>query len=130
MKDPSCGIAGARVQPLLERKAWRKVFMEKNIKKLIFGLILLVLLTPLGLLAVGETFGEWSNEEVREKLGFVPPGLEELSTLWRAPLPDYAFSGGDSSMTIAAAAYILSAVIGVVICGGLLYVIGKKVAKD
>jgi cobalt/nickel transport system permease protein/cobalt/nickel transport protein len=33
-------------------------------------------------------------------------------------------------MTVAAAVYILSAVIGVVVCGGLLYFIGKKVAKD
>jgi len=33
-------------------------------------------------------------------------------------------------MTVSAAAYILSAAIGVAICGGLLYLIGKKVAKD
>jgi len=104
--------------------------MDKTIKKLAIGLMLLVILTPLGLLAVGETFGEWGPEEVKEKLGFVPPGLEKLSGLWSAPLPDYAFSGGDESMTVAAAVYILSAVIGVVVCGGLLYFIGKKVAKD
>ncbi|MDD1749702.1 MAG: PDGLE domain-containing protein [Methanothrix sp.] len=104
--------------------------MDKTIKKLAIGLMLLVILTPLGLFAVGETFGEWGPEEVKEKLGFVPPGLERLSSFWSAPLPDYAFSGGDGSMTAAAAAYILSAVIGVVVCGGLLYFIGKKVAKD
>ena len=46
------------------------------------------------------------------------------------PLPDYALPGGGDSMTTAAAAYILSAVIGVVVCGGLLYFVGKKVAKD
>ena len=45
-------------------------------------------------------------------------------------LPDYALPGGGDSMTVAAAAYILSAVIGVVVCGGLLYFVGKKVAKD
>jgi hypothetical protein len=80
--------------------------------------------------AVGETFGEWSVEEIKEKLGFVPPGLERLSGLWNAPLPGYAFSVGDESMTLAAAAYIISAAIGVVVCGGLLYFIGKKIAKD
>ena len=104
--------------------------MDKTVRKLAIGLMLLVILTPLGLLAVGETFGEWGPEEVKEKLGFVPPGLESLSDLWSAPLPDYALPGGDESMTGAAAAYILSAVIGVVMCGGLLYLIGKKVAKD
>jgi hypothetical protein len=104
--------------------------MDKTVRKLAIGLMLLVILTPLGLLAVGETFGEWGPEEVKEKLGFVPPGLESLSDLWSAPLPDYALPGGGESMTGAAAAYILSAVIGVVMCGGLLYLIGKKVAKD
>lgn len=105
--------------------------MDKIIKKLAIGLGLLIILTPLGLLAVGETFGEWGPEEIKEKLGFVPPGLESLSSLWSAPLPDYSLPGGDSgSMTGAAAAYILSAIIGVVICGGLLYFVGKKLARD
>lgn len=104
--------------------------MDKIIKNLAIGLVLLIILVPLGLLAVGETFGEWSNEEVKEKLGFVPPGLEQLSSLWSAPLPDYAFPSGGESMTVAAAAYILSAVIGVVVCGGLLYFMGKKIARD
>ena len=104
--------------------------MDKIVRNFAIGLILLIILTPLGLLATGETFGEWGLGELKEKLGFVPPGLEKLSGLWNAPLPDYAFSGGDESMTFAAAAYILSAVIGVIICVGLLYFIGKKLAKD
>lgn len=104
--------------------------MDKIIRNFAIGLVVLIILAPLGLLAVGETFGEWSNEEVKEKLGFVPPGLEELSALWSAPLPDYALPGGGDSMSAAAGAYILSAVLGVLICGGILYFIGKKVAKD
>jgi hypothetical protein len=44
-------------------------------------------------------------------------------------MPDYAFTGGEASESMAAVAYILSAVIGVVICGGLLYVVGKRFAK-
>ena len=104
--------------------------MDKLVRNLSIALLLLIILTPLGLLAVGETFGEWSTEEVEEKLGFVPPGLEQLASLCGAPLPDYAFPGGSESMTVSAAAYILSAVIGVLICGGLLYFVGKRVAKD
>ena len=34
------------------------------------------------------------------------------------------------SMSVSRDAYILSAVIGVLVCGGLLYFIGKKIAKD
>jgi len=104
--------------------------MDKIYRKFAIGLALLIILTPLGLLAVGETFGEWSAEEIEEKIGFVPPGLEEISNFWKAPLPDYALPGGTESTTTAAATYILSALIGVVICGGLLYLAGKRVAKD
>jgi hypothetical protein len=104
--------------------------MEKIVRNLAIGLLLLIILAPLGLLAVGETFGEWGPEEVKEKLGFVPPGLEELSGIWNAPMPDYDLPGGGESMTMSSAAYILSAVIGVVVSGGILYFIGKKAVKD
>jgi hypothetical protein len=104
--------------------------MDKIVRNLAIGLLLLMIFAPLGLLAAGETFGEWGSEELQEKLGYVPSGLEQLSGLWNAPLPDYAFPGGGDSMTVSAAAYILSAVIGVVVGGGLLYFVGKKIAKD
>jgi len=104
--------------------------MDRIIRNFVIGLVALIILAPLGLLAVGETFGEWGPEEIKEKLGFVPPGLEQLSSLWSAPMSDYALPGIGDSMTAAAAAYILSAVFGVVICGALLYFVGKKVAKD
>jgi hypothetical protein len=103
--------------------------MDKLVRNSAIGLVLLIILAPLGLLAVGETFGEWTPEEVKEKLGFVPPGLEQLSSLWSAPMPDYVIPGGEST-TISAVAYLISALIGVVICGGLLYYVGKRVAKD
>ena len=104
--------------------------MDKTVRNLAIGLVALIILAPLGLLAVGETFGEWGNEELEAKIGFVPSGLERLSSLWSAPMPDYALPGIGESMTAASAAYILSAVIGVVICAGLLYIIGKRIAKD
>ncbi len=104
--------------------------MDKTVRNLAIGLVALIILAPLGLLAVGETFGEWGNEELEEKIGFVPSGLERLSSLWSAPMPDYALPGIGESMTEASAAYILSAVIGVLICAGLLYIIGKRIAKD
>ncbi len=103
--------------------------MDKTIRNFAIGLALLIILAPLGLLAVGETFGEWGSGELKEKLGYVPSGLEGLSSFWRAPIPDYALPG-DESQTGTVAAYILSAAIGVVVCGGALYLIGKKVAKD
>jgi hypothetical protein len=103
--------------------------MDKTTRNFAIGLVLLIILAPLGLLAAGETFGEWGSGELKDKLGYVPMGLEKLSSFWKAPIPDYALPG-DESQTGMVAAYILSAAIGVVICGGVLYLIGKKVAKD
>jgi PDGLE domain len=104
--------------------------MDKTYRNLAISLALLIVLVPLGLFAAGETFGEWGPQEVKERLGFVPPGMEQLSNFWKAPLPDYALPGGHESTTAAAATYILSAVIGVAVCGGLLYLVGKRIARD
>lgn len=89
-----------------------------------FGLLwallgLLVLLTPLGLLASGTAWGEWAAEELEEMgLGFIPHGLAALSGLWQAPLPDYTVGQLDERL-----AYILSGALGValvvVACWGL-----------
>jgi cobalt/nickel transport system permease protein len=68
-------------------------------------LALLMLLTPLGILAAGTAWGEWSasdfsNPEMRQKIASAsgnvtppaqqPPGLQRLSSLWSAPFPQYA----------------------------------------
>lgn len=66
----------------------------------------------------------------RREAGVRPSGLEGLSSFWqKAPLPDYAFEGDESGQG-AVIAYILSAVIGVVVGGGVLYFVGKKIAKN
>jgi hypothetical protein len=102
--------------------------MDTTIKNMLIGLVILIILTPLGLLATGETFGEWGLEELKEKLGFVPKGLEEQSAIYNAPLPDYAVPGHESGTSLSIG-YIASAIIGVVVCAGLLYVVGKSIAK-
>jgi cobalt/nickel transport system permease protein/cobalt/nickel transport protein len=45
--------------------------MDKIMKTFAIGLVTLIILAPLGLLAVGETFGEWGTEEIKEKVGFL-----------------------------------------------------------
>ena len=66
---------------------------------------LLLLCTPLGILAAGTAWGEWSasdlaNEGTRAQISaasgnheppaFVPQGLQKMSSLWTAPFPGYA----------------------------------------
>ena len=56
------------------------------------------MLSPLGLLLpahfkAGSAWGEWGADEMQKLVGYVPKGLEKLSSLWNAPMPDYAFKG-------------------------------------
>lgn len=99
--------------------------MDKLLRNLMIGLLALVILTPLGLLASGTAFGEWGTDEIKDKLGFVPQGVEKLSSLWNAPLPDYSVPGIGPNF-----GYIIAAVLGVVICGGVMYLAGKKYIRD
>lgn len=107
--EPSLLAASAPAAPM-PRRLWA-------------GLALLLLLTPLGLVAAGTAWGEWSAEEfateggraeiARASLGAAPPdeaprGLETLSTLWTAPLPDYA----PSFMRSEGFGYLLSGMFG------------------
>jgi cobalt/nickel transport system permease protein len=69
------------------------------------GLAALMILTPVGLLAAGTAWGEWGVEDfkdpkAREQMAVAshnlapppeaPKGLERLSSIWTAPMPDYA----------------------------------------
>jgi cobalt/nickel transport system permease protein len=76
------------------------------------GLGILIVASPLGLLAPGTAWGEWGTEELTQMgLKAVPAGLEKLSTLWGAPLADYDLPAlGNANF-----GYILSAVVGIAI---------------
>jgi cobalt/nickel transport system permease protein len=86
-------------------------------------LALLMLLTPVGILAAGTAWGEWSasdfsNHEMRQKIASAsgnvapptaqPQGLQRLSSLWSAPFPQYA----PPFVRQPAFGYVMSAVFG------------------
>ena len=99
------------------------------------GLGVLIVLSPLGLLLpehfkAGSAWGEWGADEVRELIGYIPKGLEKFSSLWSAPIPDYAFKGWETRPIISLCfAYILSAVIGALVCIGIVLILGKFLNK-
>lgn len=103
--------------------------MDKTLKYILIGLAILIILTPIGLFLGGDTFAEWSVQEVRDRLGYVPSGMSSLSNIWNAPLPDYAVPILGNSTVGHAAGYVASAIIGVALCGGALYLLGKFLAK-
>jgi len=84
---------------------------------------MLMILTPLGILAAGSAWGEWlasdySNPALRQQIAHssfqqpvplrAPEGLQRLSSLWTAPFVRYA----PPYVTSAAFGYLLSAMFG------------------
>jgi cobalt/nickel transport system permease protein len=88
---------------------------ETNKKPIpVFALVaVLIVATPLGLLATGTAWGEWGADEIAEvvtggnALGYTPSGLANGWSL-NSLMPDYGLEGMNE-----VAAYILSAIIGV-----------------
>ena len=93
------------------------------------GLLVLVVLTPLGLwlpekFHAGPAWGEWSLTEVKKLVGYVPKGMQRSSDLWRAPLPDY-----EAPRLRPALGYVLSALIGAGVALGIAFLLGRALAK-
>jgi cobalt/nickel transport system permease protein len=78
------------------------------------GLIVLIVATPLGLLAPGTAWGEWGADQLGGLgLKFIPQGLQALEGLWGAPMANYDLPAlGNSSL-----GYILSALVGIILIG-------------
>ena len=83
----------------------------------------LVVFTPLGLLAPGGAFGEDAPEDLdlgNLGLNAIPTGLAKYTGFWNHTLlGDYGFSDGSHL----ALAYVLSAVVGILVVGLAVYLI-------
>ena len=103
--------------------------------KLWIGITVLIILSPLGLILpehfkAGNAWGEWGAGEMRKLVGYIPKGLVKLSSLWNAPMPDYAFKGWEEKgLSHLSIAYIISAIIGVIIIVIAALIIGKILSK-
>jgi len=86
--------------------------------KLWIGIVVLIILSPLGLILPKhfKAGGAW--------------GEAKLSSLWKAPLPDYAFKGWEEKgLSHSSIAYIISALLGIVIIVIAVWLIGKILLK-
>ena len=98
--------------------------LQPSLRKLWITVALLMLLTPLGILAGGTAWGEWSTNQVNAAASQkeVPTvsqtqpqptatrvGLQRLSSLWTAPIPNYA----PQFVKSPSFGYLLSAMFGV-----------------
>lgn len=87
---------------------------------------LLIAIAPIGLLAEGTAWGEWSTEELAKKTGlsYTPEGMLN-GFEWHAMIPDYSAGGlGDT------AGYYLSAIIGAAVLIGLFKAISALIKPE
>lgn len=93
-------------------------------RKLGYGIVSLVLLSPLGIIIpamakAGGAWGEWGSDELREVAGFIPEGLARLETAWKAPLSDYILPAGpQESLLWQVLWYVLCGATGIAVAGG------------
>jgi cobalt/nickel transport system permease protein len=115
------GVSGLRRMPVPIIPA---ASAQRSPGRLWWAVALLMLFTPLGILAAGTAWGEWSsadlmNPKTRAQIGAasgyhalpssVPAGIQQLSSLWTAPFPGYAPRFVRSPIL----GYLLSAMFGV-----------------
>lgn len=94
------------------------------LRPLWIGLGILILLTPLGLLAQGTAWGEWASKELNTLLGFIPEGLKGLEGFWTSLMPDYNIPGFDSKAK-SALGYVISAALGSAVIVFTIYIAGR-----
>ncbi len=100
--------ASAPATPVSYRKFW-------------WALGVLIVLSPLGLLASGTAWGEWGAEELQKMLGYLPAGMQRLADTWsHAPFGDYSLPGFEGFWS-SAIIYIICAILGVGVISLLTY---------
>ena len=105
-------------------------------RKLWIGLIVLVVLTPLGVLVpralhVGTAWGEWSPQEIKARTGSVPAGMARQAQTYQAPLPGYARPGKAPKSPVGQSVWtIVSAAVGVGVVVVLALLLGRLLARN
>jgi cobalt/nickel transport protein len=103
-------------------------------KKLWIGVGILALLSPLGIIlpalfGAGGAWGEWSLGEMKKLVGYFPEGMRKLAHIWKSPMPDYTVPGQQPGLAIESLGYVLSAIVGIAITAGAVYVITKLLGR-
>ena len=113
----------------------KEVKMSKFQKKLLFFLLGLCILTPVGIFLpiffdAGDAWGEWSAKTVKDLVGYIPSGLEKYSKVWSAPIPDYTMNAGDTSVVHQSGYYIVSGIVGATLTYVVMLLISKLIVRD
>jgi len=113
----------------------RGLKMDKLQKKILFILLILCIITPIGILLpmvfdAGDAWGEWSAQTLNDMIGYVPQGLAKYSDVWDAPLTDYTMNSQDTSMVHQSGYYIVSGIFGATVSYVVMLVISRLIIRN
>src|SRR5208282_1171124 len=99
-------------------------------KKLLAGLLIMALLSPLGIwlpqkFGAGDAWGEWDTDKIERLIGYVPAGMKKIAGIWKAPVRGYHFGGDNATMAAQALYYIVSGFIGIIVAVSVVYLISR-----
>lgn len=106
-----------------------EVSFIKRYKMLLIPLGVLIVLSPLGLIATGTAWGEYSTEEIKSMVGYIPKGMAAMADKWNALFPDYSLPALGNGAAGSVGGYILSAVVGMVLIVGLILLTSTLITK-
>lgn len=115
--------------PSLQEPQTEKVSFFARYKVIIIPICIMILLTPLGLLATGTAWGEWGADEIKQSIGYIPKGFAALADKWNALMPDYSLPILGSGQAGSVGGYILSAVVGVLVVAVCIVLMSKLLVK-
>ncbi|MCL5237648.1 MAG: cobalamin biosynthesis protein [Nitrospirae bacterium] len=103
-------------------------------KKLWFGLLIMALLSPLGIVIPrlfnsDGAWGEWGTDKLGRLLGYVPEGLRKYADFWKAPVSDYSIGGEGAPLSARIFSYIGSGILGIFLVGLAVYLISRLLGK-
>lgn len=84
-------------------------------------ILILIVLTPLGVILPDfinnhGTWGEWTNEEIHEMIGYIPVGIKSYSTIWSSFLADYSLNIEFKNKLFYIIEYLSCGLIGILTC--------------
>jgi cobalt/nickel transport system permease protein len=108
--------------------AW--FILPRSIKRVGTAFVALAVIAPLGLIAPGFAYGEGSTDDVHAAFGYIPQGLQDLSSIFAAPLSGYNvplpfFSDADADLWHAAIGYEIAGIVGILLVGLVILGIGS-----
>ncbi len=104
-------------------------------KRLLTGLLMMALLSPIGILLprmfnAGGAWGEWGTDKIERLLGYVPEGMKKIAEIWKAPIHDYNFGGESSPVSTQILSYVVSGFLGTIVIGSIIYLIFRLLLKN